>query len=367
MCPLPAYKVRDGQSHGKGSALKGDPELGISFTSCRYDFMVCVCPFGGDTGVVHLVTLGWWHWGGDLRPPWAADPLMLWHLPQHLGFLCSRLTQCPAASPGDNHPARWFQGKEPALVAERCFGRRHSQGQALPQLPLVQAHCRAVDTLDKGIRGCLVLPPQVPTRTASKAWQTTEDALLGLSETNNAITLCRLLQVANKRWQTKHTTDPPPGQQSNQEEADNGRAPPALCQGHSPPTTSTRCCLAEPLATRHPFCLARMEPILACGPPCLCQSCIYHRLPCQEFSTSPCCNLNSPLSAPACAAPPFPPPSRGAGCDTRVNVSYPEMSQQVPCPEVTAWFPEMLTISRSVQHLKNKWKHNSEPQRLMSI
>lgn len=55
MCPLPAYKVRDGQSHGKGSALKGDPELGVSFTSCRYDFMLCVCPFGGDTGVVTCV------------------------------------------------------------------------------------------------------------------------------------------------------------------------------------------------------------------------------------------------------------------------------------------------------------------------
>lgn len=144
------------------------------------------------------------------------------------------------------------------------------------------------------------------------------------------------------------------------------QGPPALCQGHSPPTTSTRCCLAEPLATRHPFCLARMEPILVCRPPCLCQSCIYHRLPCQEFSTSPCCNLNPPLSVPA-APPSPPPPSRGAGCDKRVNVSYPEMSQQVPCPEAAAWFPEMLTISRSAQHLKNKWKRNSEPQKLLSI
>lgn len=48
-CPFSGYKSRDGQSRRKGSALTGDPELGLSFTSRSCDFMVL---FGGSTEVV---------------------------------------------------------------------------------------------------------------------------------------------------------------------------------------------------------------------------------------------------------------------------------------------------------------------------
>lgn len=265
--------------------------------------------------------------GGDLCPPWAADPLVLQHLPQQLSLSAPGWQDQPPASPSDQ-PARWFQGKEPALVAEQCFGRRQGQGQALPQLPLVQAHCQAVEALDKGVHGWLALPPQVPTRTASKAWQTTEDTLLGLSEKKRSYPQTIASSCKQKMTNKTHNRSPSrPAEQSGggwQWQGPSSSVPRTLT-----PNTSTRCCLAEPLATRHPFCLARMEPILACRPPWLCQSCIYQRLPCQEFSTSPCCNLNFPLSAPVRAAspPPSPPPPPPRELDvtqglTRVNQKW---------------------------------------------
>lgn len=55
MSPFSGYKARDGQSHCKDSALTGDLELGLSFTSCGCDFMVR--------------SVWWQSRGGELQPP----------------------------------------------------------------------------------------------------------------------------------------------------------------------------------------------------------------------------------------------------------------------------------------------------------